>query len=134
MIAMRRMLMLLVLVSLAGCENRPSAGMKQAGPGASPAPVGDADPPPGVIKAEDATGIWSQDQVRQYITEELRLSSVTLTPSGGGNYTAQGQTAEGAQYDITIEQKPGGIRYEWTNSNGQQGNGAFGTFVETSSN
>ena len=29
-----------------------------------------------------------------------------------------------------IEQKPGGIRYDWTTPEGGKGGGAFGTFVE----
>ena len=53
-----------------------------------------------------------------------------LTSSGGGNYTATGKNAEGTQYEIVIEQKPGGIRYDWTTADGRQGGGAFGTFVE----
>lgn len=87
-------------------------------------------PPPGVILAEDAAGIWNQDQVRMYIQDELDLSSVQLQSKAGGSYDAVGSTADGRQYEISIEQKPGGIRYSWTRADGGSGSGAFGTFVE----
>ena len=47
-----------------------------------------------------------------------------------GNYSAVGKTADGKEYDIIIEQKPGGIRFNWNTPQGETGSGAFGTFVE----
>ena len=126
---MRTLVLSLLFLSLLGCDQ---AAAPDSSDSSSAPPTTSADPslPPGVILAEDATGIWNEDQVKQYITEELMLTSVTLTPTGNGGYSASGTGAEGKQYEIEIEQKPGGIRYEWSAAEGSSGSGSFGTFAK----
>lgn len=80
--------MIFFVLIFVGCEN------SNFGSGSSPSGNSGTETTD-EINAEDATGIWNESQVRQYITEELKLSSVELTSTRDGNYTATGQNAEG---------------------------------------
>ncbi|WP_197441419.1 hypothetical protein [Thalassoglobus neptunius] len=51
--------------------------------------------------------------------------SLQLTPTGNGNYTATGSDRRKISYEITINQTPGKIEYQWTNSKGKKGKGAL---------
>lgn len=68
-----------------------------------------------------AAGVIKEEQVRFFIMEEMQLSFLNLTSTGVGNFNATGTDATGTKYDITIEQKPGNIEYDWTNSEGDTG-------------
>jgi len=85
--------MLLLVVLTVGCD------------GTNVAPETDAD-----LEAA-AAGVGKEIQVKYFITEALKLSSVELTPTGGGNFEGKGTDARGTEYEIKIEQQPGAIEY-----------------------
>jgi|GEM_PF-5171263 len=85
--------------------------------------------PNGAFAGTNAAGVFDRAQVRQYLIGELKLRNVKITSASGSNYTATGQTPDRTHFDVTIEQEPGGLRYQWTASNGQTGSGAFGTLA-----
>lgn len=87
-----------------------------------------ADPAAGTIQAEDATGVWNQSQVDQYLRETIKLVELQLTPVGNNGYTATGRDGAGNEYTIQVKQAPGGIRAEWTSATGS-GRSRFGNPV-----
>ncbi|QDT33112.1 hypothetical protein [Thalassoglobus polymorphus] len=72
-----------------------------------------------------AAGVGNENQIRFFITDELKLTSLDLTPTENGGYTAKGTNSQGAEYTITVEQEPGVINYSWQNSKGKKGKGKF---------
>jgi len=45
---------------------------------------------------------WNQDQVAKEITEQWKLSDVSLSPSDGG-FKGSGKTADGETFEITVK-------------------------------
>jgi hypothetical protein len=115
-----------VVLHGAGCDvSAPATKATKVPAGQTPAA------PPGAILAEDATGIWNQPQVEQYLREDLKLTQVSLTPSGGdGNYTGTGTTADGRTLQLQVKQVPGGIACDFQDDRGGSGRIAFGNLVE----
>lgn len=72
-----------------------------------------------------AAGLAKESQIRFLLAEDLKLMSMELTPTGNGNYTATGTDGKKTSYEITIEQTPGKIEYQWTNSKGKKGKGSL---------
>jgi hypothetical protein len=45
---------------------------------------------------------WNQEQVAKEITEQWKLSDVSLSPSAGG-FSGSGKTADGETFEITVK-------------------------------
>ena len=122
---MRFSLLAVLLTILLGCERppqpqpRPTAG-PPAPPGGPPSPGSSAPSslPPGTIEAKDATGVWNQTQVEEFIREDLKLTSMSLKSAGKNDYEGTGADAEGVAYTLKVKQVPGGIRVDWTHPTG----------------
>ena len=84
------------------------------------------EPSPADVEAR-AEGVGTESQVRFFILEELKLTSLDLTHTGAGNYTGSGVAADGTNYQVEVEQHPGGLNYSWTTPTGKKGTGTFGT-------
>jgi hypothetical protein len=85
--------------------------------------------PPNAIRAEAATGVWNREQVETYLKQDLKLTSVNLTPAGGDNYTGTGTTADGRTLQLNVKQVPGGIACTFEDDRGGSGRIAFGNPV-----
>src|SRR5262249_24117866 len=91
-----------------------------AGPPPPPgAPAAPGALPPGTIEAKDATGVWNQAQVEQFIQEDLKLATLNLKSAGQHDYDGTGTDAEGLAYTIKVKQVPGGIRVDWKHATGE---------------
>jgi|GEM_PF-6883146 len=133
-----------VAASLAGCESQSKTTVNSnpspqinvpvpppppgSTPPAQPSPAAD-DLPPGVIRAEDATGVWNKSQVEQYLKENVPLTEVSLSETTPDNYRGTGRNAEGANFELTIGQVPGGIACKYTTDRGGSGGLSFGNKV-----
>src|SRR5580698_8118398 len=100
----RTMSMAAILLALAGCDDEPAplapANPPPVGaPSATTAPL--AAPP---IDASQATGVWNQQQVETWLRDTLKLTSVSLSKSGGDNYTGNGTGTDGQSYQLTVKQ------------------------------
>jgi len=83
----------------------------------------------GPIRAEDARGIWDRGQVETYLKKDLKLTEVSLTGTGGGNYTGTGKGADGKAYRLNVKQVRGGIACEYEAGETGRGRIAFGNPV-----
>ena len=126
---------LLVLCGIAGC---PNASNTSAPSSPMPTPVAmpvNPNSPNAVpansnaIPASQATGIWNQGQVEQWLKQDLKLTGVTLSGTGNGNYTGQGRDATGTTFQLNVRQVPGGIVCNHTSGPGSSGRIAFGNPV-----
>jgi hypothetical protein len=109
----------LMITLPAGCEeagNAPDAATRVGGP-------------PGAVRSEDASGVWTQEQVEQYLTQNLKLTTVSLQSTGGANYTGMGVAQDGRTLKLNVRQVPGGIRCDYEDDRGGGGNIAFGNPV-----
>ncbi len=131
----------ILLMVLAGCEDEgpAPAPMTPSNPNAV-APSASTGTPPAAtvpssvfsgapIEASQATGVWNQQQVEQWLTQMLKLTSVRLTPGGANSYTGQATSADGQNYDLSVKQVPGGIACRYTFGTGGKGRIAFGNPV-----
>lgn len=71
----------------------------------------------------------NQQQVQQYLTDNLKLTSVTLPSAGGDNYTGTGVAQDGRRLKLDVQQVPGGIRCEFQDDRGGSGSIAFGNTI-----
>jgi hypothetical protein len=85
--------------------------------------------PPGTIRAEDAKGVWTRAQVEEYLKKNIPLIEVSLTQTTPNNYTGTGKNAEGANFQLTVGQVPGGIACKFTHDRGGSGGLSFGNPV-----
>lgn len=74
-----------------------------------------------------AAGLPTENQIRYYIAEDLKLESLKLVPAENGNFTATGKAARGVSYDIEITRTPGTLEYTWKDARGKTGSGGFST-------
>lgn len=114
----RKLVAALLVALLAGCQ--PPLGTQapvQQGPPPPPPPPG--TPAPSAIQAKDATGVWSQSQVEQFLKEELALTTISLRSTGNNGYQGTATDVEGIAYTLTVKQVPGGIKVDWTHSTGK---------------
>ena len=109
-----------------GCDDAP--GGPRARPAAPPTPGPAAGGTP--IRAEDATGIWDQAQVEAYLKQDLKLTEVSLTGTGGGSYTGTGKGLDGKAYRLDVKQVPGGIACEYVAGETGRGRISFGNPVK----
>lgn len=115
---------LFLLCGIAGCPDTAS------NPSSTPAPA--ANPPSGgqaPIPASQATEIWTQSQVEQWLKKDLKLTELTLSPDGNGNYKGTGRNDTGLALQLTVTQVPGGIACEFSGGPGNSGRIAFGNPV-----
>jgi hypothetical protein len=85
--------------------------------------------PPGTIRAEDAKGVWTRAQVEEHLKKNIPLTEVSLTETTPNNYTGTGKNAEGANFQLTVGQVPGGIACKFTHDRGGSGGLSFGNPV-----
>lgn len=107
----------------AGCDDAPG------GPRGVPAAPANRASGSAPIRAEDATGIWDRGQVETYLKKDLKLTEVSLTGTGGGNYTGTGKGADGKAYRLNVKQVRGGIACEYEAGETRRGRIAFGNPV-----
>lgn len=112
-----QLIAVLLCIFLIGCEPPPKA-MTPAKPGAVPGTPPAPPPPPGVIPASEATGVWSQAQVEEFLKQEFALTTISLQSTGNHGYQGTGTDAEGIAYKLIVKQVPGGIKIDWTTSSG----------------
>ena len=82
------------------------------------------------IRAEDATGVWNQSQVEQYLMEDLKLVSVSIQSEGGANYRGTAVAQDGKNLTLAVRQVPGGIDVQWTDDRGGSGGMSFGNAIK----
>ena len=114
-------LALLAVVTGLGCSN----GSKPQDP-VSALPTLIPSIPSAARPSTQATGIWSQAQVETWLREKLKLTELTLTSTGSGNYTGQGKDATGKVLQLKVMQVPGGIACEHSSGPGNAGRISFG--------
>jgi len=128
-----QLIAILGVVFLLGCDvptPTPSASQPATAPQATPVPPTTPAPlPPNVIKAEDATGVWNQGQVEQFVNEKLKLTTIALKSNGNNGYQGTGTDAQGLNYTLTVKQVAGGIKVDWSHSGGGTGKLTFGNPV-----
>ncbi len=126
---------LLLTGGIVGC---PNASNKPAPSAPMPTPVAVPAGPnspsavaanPNAIPASQATGIWNQGQVEQWLKEDLKLTELTLSATGNGNYMGRGRDATGKSFQLTVRQVAGGIVCDHTSGPGSSGRIAFGNPV-----
>lgn len=81
------------------------------------------------IRAEDATGVWNQAQVEQYLTEELELASVSIQSAGGADYRGTAVAQDGRNLTLNVQQVPGGIHVDYADDRGGSGSRSFGSMT-----
>jgi hypothetical protein len=118
-----------ILLALTGCEDE-AAPLPPADPPPAGVPSATTAPATGTpIDASQATGVWNQQQVETWLRDMLKLTSVSLSKSGGDNYTGSGTAADGQSYQLTVKQVPGGIACRFTFGMNGSGRIAFGNPV-----
>lgn len=131
MVTLRNMLVVVLFVVFLGCDPPKPSNNNDSNSGAE---INDQDESRsngnGIINAEDAKDTWNADQIRQVVMENESLKSLTLTSEGKNKYKGIGQNPAGVEYELDIEVKPGGIRYNWKTNEGGEGSYAFGTFSD----
>lgn len=101
----------------------------------APAASGSTSGPTGApIRAEDATGVWNQAQVEQYLTEELKLASVNIKSAGGADYRGTAVAQDGRNLTLAVQQVPGGIHVDYADDRGGSGSMSFGNMTLGDSN
>lgn len=114
---------LLLICGIAGCPdtaNNPSSTPSSA----TTPPAGQA-----AIPASQATGIWNQSQVEQWLKQDAKLTELALTSTGTGNYKGTGRNESGMQVQLTVTQVPGGIACDFSGGPGNTGRVTFGNPV-----
>ena len=92
-------------LAFSGCETQ------------APVPPG----PPGpfsAIGAKDAKGFWSQSQVEKYLTQAMKLDSISLQSSGDNGYQGTAKGKDGNDYTLEVSQVAHEIETRWTSSTG----------------
>jgi hypothetical protein len=85
--------------------------------------------PARLTTGEAATGHWNQSQVETWLKQDLKLSTLTLTPVGEHDFSGTAVTTQGESLRLNVKQVPGGIKCSHDNGRGGSGEIAFGNPV-----
>jgi hypothetical protein len=104
---MVRLLPLLALVLLGGCQKADSKPSGKAGTPAAAAEGPASDDPPGMAR-------WSDAQIEQTVREDLGFTALTLKKEARDRYTGTGTDAAGKAYTVVVRYRPGEYRIDAT--------------------
>ncbi len=85
--------------------------------------------PVGALQSSEATGIWNQQQVEQWVREGLQGAELQLTHEGQGNYRGTAREPSGNVLQVVVKQVPGGAKCTFSGG-GRSGEFAFGNSVD----